>query len=170
MSSRGRNLGARGWRRPLAVAVFALALLAAAAFTALISSSKGPSAAPLARGELTQAFSPGETAREGGEGIDEGAQDWTMHASPATDIALAVINASRQDWKTLRGRGALGGDGHWTNLGPDNAVYPLNPSRNRSVYVPNEYIAAGRTAHSVIDPNCDAAKCRYWLANAGGGI
>jgi hypothetical protein len=154
----------------LAVALFALALVAVAAVTAVMSSSKGPSAAPLARGELAQTFSPGESAREGGEGIDEGAQDWMMRASPATDVPLAVINGSRQDWKTLRGRGDLGGEGHWTNLGPDNAVYPLNPFRNRSVYVPNEYVAAGRTAHSVIDPNCNAAKCRYWLANAGGGI
>src|SRR5262249_6642400 len=170
MSSRGRNLGAHGWRRPLAVAGFVLALVAAAAVAAALSSSTGRSAAPLARGELAQTFSPGESAREGGEGIDEGAQDWTMRSSPATDIPLAVINASRQDWKTLRGRGDLGGEGHWTNLGPDNAVYPLNPFRNRSVYVPNEYVAAGRTAHSVIDPNCNAAKCRYWLANAGGGI
>ena len=67
-------------------------------------------------------------------------------------------------------RAKLGDHGLWTNLGPDNAVYPLNPFRNRYVYVPNEYVAAGRTSHSVIDPNCGASSCRYWIANAGGGI
>ncbi len=73
--------------------------------------------------------------------------------------------------KSPRKLGAkLGDHGIWTNLGPDNAVYPLNPFRNRYVYVPNEYVAAGRTSHSVIDPNCGASSCRYWIANAGGGI
>ena len=38
------------------------------------------------------------------------------------------------------------------------------------MYVPNEYVAAGRTAHSVIDPNCRPGDCRYWIANAGGGV
>src|SRR5262249_30254559 len=44
--------------------------------------------------------------------------------------------------------------------------------RNRFVYVPNEYAAAGRTAHSLIDPDCGqtAGDCRLWIANAGGGI
>ena len=85
-----------------------------------------------------------------------------MHATPGTDIPLAAITGSRADWKALKARGnsvaKLGDHGKWTNLGPDNAVYPLNPFRNRFVYVPNEYVAAGRTAHSVIDPNCVACE------------
>ena len=118
-------------------------------------------------------FSPAEPRREGGEASD-GAMEWYMHASPDVDIPLAAIAGSRQDWKAIKSRGNSGGKlgdhGHWANLGPDNAVYPLNPSRNRYVYVPNEYVAAGRTSHSVIDPNCGPASCRYWIANAGGGI
>ena len=177
MSPKHKYLRRRAVGRPLAVAVFALALLVTAAVGIAVSS--GPSAESahvpaIASGaselspELT--FSPGEPVREGGEGVSEGAIDWTMHAYPANDISLTAINESRQDWKALKARDDLDDQGHWTNLGPDNAVYPLNPFRNRTVYVPNEYIAAGRTAHSVIDPNCNAAECRYWLANAGGGI
>jgi hypothetical protein len=122
-------------------------------------------------------FAPGEPQYEQGEaaeGTGDGALDWYMHASPGTDIPLAAIAESRADWKTLKSRGKpagkLGDHGQWTNLGPDNAVYPLNPFRNRYVYVPNEYVAAGRTAHSVIDPECGPSSCRYWIANAGGGI
>ncbi len=122
-------------------------------------------------------FAPGEPQYEQGEaaeGTGDGALDWYMHASPGTDIPLAAIAESRSDWKTLKSRGKsagrLGDHGQWTNLGPDNAVYPLNPFRNRYVYVPNEYVAAGRTAHSVIDPKCGPSSCRYWIANAGGGI
>ena len=123
-------------------------------------------------------FSPGETQYEqgeaAGEGAGDGAFDWYKHAAPGTDIPLAAIAGSRADWKTLKARGnsaaKLGDHGRLTSLGPDNAVYPLNPFRNRYVYVPNEYIAAGRTAHSVIDPNCGPSSCRYWIANAGGGV
>src|SRR5580765_6278820 len=184
MSAKYRNLRRRAWGRPLAVAVFALALVAAAAVGIAVSGGSSAGSAvsavngseeavsPLMRQKLasSETFSPGAPETEAGQGIDEGTLDWTMHASPASDVPLSAITGSRLDWKALNGRDALSDTGHWTNLGPDNAVYPLNPFRNRSVYVPNEYVAAGRTSASVIDPNCNAAECRYWLANAGGGI
>jgi len=191
MSPKYTNLR-RALRRPLAVAVFALALLAAAGVGgAVMGGSSGESAArarvpqigpverepsPALQRKLarSQTFSPGEPEQENGVEAGDGALDWYMHASPLQDISLSAIAASREDWKALKSRGnstaKLGDQGQWSNLGPDNAVYPLNPYRNRSVYVPNEYVAAGRTAFSVIDPNCDPASCRYWIANAGGGI
>jgi hypothetical protein len=144
--------------------------------------AEGGAISPALRQKLAASarFSPGEPQYERGEaaegGAGDGAQEWYMHAAPGTDIPLAAIAGSRDDWKSIesrgqsRGRGRFGGHGQWTNLGPDNAIYPLNPFRNRYVYVPNEYVAAGRTAHSVIDPNCKPGSCRYWIANAGGGI
>jgi hypothetical protein len=168
----------------IAVAVVAAVLMDnSSAPTALPpngGAAEGGTISPALKAKLGPAarFAPGETQYEQGEAAGEesgdGAMDWYMHASPGTDIPLAAITESRSDWKTLKSRGnlagKLGNDGHWTSLGPDNAVYPLNPFRNRYVYVPNEYVAAGRTAHSVIDPNCNASSCRYWIANAGGGI
>ncbi len=190
MSPKHTNFRRRALGRPLAVAVFVLALLVTAAVGVAVSggsSAQSGSVPAIASGERelspalqqklgsSQAFSPGEPAQEGGsEDAGDGASDWYMHASPATDISLAAVNASREDWKALKSRGnssaKLGAHGLWTNLGPDNAVYPLNQYRNRSVYVPNEYVAAGRTAYSVIDPNCVPGSCRYWIANAGGGV
>src|SRR5262245_10536158 len=180
MSQEHWNVRRRVLSRPFAAGVAALALLGlATAAAAIVSSSSGPSAESasvrnlsLARQKLLAVarFSPGPPEQEAGEGAGDGAYDWDMHAAPAGDISLAAINASKQDWKALKSRANLDDQGHWTNLGPNNAVYPLNPFRNRTVYVPNEYVAAGRTAHSVIDPNCNAASCRHWLANAGGGI
>jgi hypothetical protein len=182
--SLNKNPRRRAMARPLAVGAFALMLLVAAVVGFAVSggSSVGSGApaiasvdrelAPAEQRMLAQSqrFSPGDVTTEGGEGVDDGASEWAMHAIPGTDISLAAINASRQSWNALRGRPNLDGNGHWTNLGPDNAVYPLNPFRNRTVYVPNEYVAAGRTAFSAIDPNCVPGSCRYWLANAGGGI
>ncbi|HKI24141.1 MAG TPA: Arc family DNA-binding protein [Gaiellaceae bacterium] len=175
-------------RRRVAIGLAAVAAVVAAALGAgaVMLDGSSQTAAPAAETEhelspalaqklaSAQRFSPAETQYEGGEEMGDGALEWQMHATPRTDIPLAAITGSRQDWKTLKSRGnsraKLGDHGKWTNLGPDNAVYPLNPFRNRYVYVPNEYVAAGRTSHSVIDPNCGASTCRYWIANAGGGI
>jgi hypothetical protein len=147
---------------------------AARAGTPVAEGARGLSPALQKKLAGSQTFSPSETQLEGDVENGEGSFDWTMHAYPQQDISLADINESRADWNTLKARGnsaaKLGDHGQWTNLGPDNAVYPLNPFRNRYVYVPNEYVAAGRTSASVIDPNCNATRCRYWIANAGGGI
>ena len=173
-------------RRAFIGGAAAAAVLAAALIGAALTMNPSQTAAPAAEVERelspalakklasAQRFSPAETQYEGGQEMGDGALEWQMHATPRTDIPLAAITGSRQDWKALKSRGnsgaKLGDHGRWTNLGPDNAVYPLNPFRNRYVYVPNEYVAAGRTSHSVIDPNCGASSCRYWIANAGGGI
>jgi hypothetical protein len=189
MSSKYMNRRRRARRRRLAVGVAAaVGLLVTALVAGAVSRSSAETAAPAAAAELERElspalmkklarstrFSPAEPQREGGEAAGDGALDWQMHAYPRTEIPLAAITGSRADWKALKTRGnsagKLGDHGRSTNLGPDNAVYPLNPSRNRYVYVPNEYVAAGRTSHSVIDPNCGPASCRYWIANAGGGI
>src|SRR5829696_1806790 len=178
-----------------AVGLIATAVVAAMLMSGSSSQSAAPAPAASAEaGVLSPAmkqkfaasarFSPGEPQYEAGEAIGEsgdGAMEWYMHSAPGNDIPLAAISGSRDDWGELKSRGNDDDHGHrghgnpgnqrdWTSLGPDNAVYPLNQYRNRYAYVPNEYIAAGRTAFSVIDPNCGSRKCRYWIANAGGGI
>src|SRR5215210_1036203 len=168
----------------IAVALVAAVLLSdsrdQSAVPAPAASAEGGALSPALKQKLAASarFSPAEPQYEAGEAANEessdGAMEWYMHAAPGNDIPLAAISGSRGDWKSLKSRGhshsGLNANGHWANLGPNNAVYPLNQYRNRYVYVPNEYVAAGRTAHSVIDPNCNARRCRYWIANAGGGI
>jgi hypothetical protein len=194
MSSKETNARRGPFRRPFVVGAFALALVAAAVIGAIAIGGSSVDAAALSQARAVgpqdyevspalrqklgkaQRFAPGEPAIEAGEAgeVSDGAQEWYMHAYPLNDVTMAALNASGKDWKALKTRGNsagnLDGNGKWTNLGPDNAVYPLNPQRNRFVYVPNEYVAGGRTAHSLIDPNCNAVQCRYWIANAGGGI
>lgn len=167
------------------LAVLALVCTAVVAGVVRSDSSTTAASAKLARGETelpaalarkmakSATFSP-TTIREGGEAVNDGAQDYAEHAYPAAQVPFMAIKGSRDDWKKMKGHGfggnALGG--RWLSLGPDNAIYPLNPFRNRFAYVPNEYAAAGRTAHSLIDPVCGlkAGNCRLWIANAGGGI
>jgi Arc-like DNA binding domain len=175
----------RARRRRLALGVAAVLVLVSTSLIAgAMRDSAGqtaPSAAEV-EGELSPAlrtklarFSPAEPRREAGEGMGDGALEWIMHAYPRADIPLAAITESRADWKALKSRGDRHGggradDGALTSLGPDNAVYPLVGPRDRYVYVPNEYVAAGRTSHSLLDPSCTPSRCRYWIANAGGGI
>jgi Arc-like DNA binding domain len=191
MSSKYTNQRRRARRRRQALGVAAAVGLLTAAIVAgammldpssqmaapvLAGESEASELSPALRGKLAGStrFSPAERQLEGGEEAGDGTLDWQMHATPQIDIPLAAITGSRADWNALKTRGysagKLGDHGKWTNLGPDNAVYPLNPFRDRYVYVPNQYVAAGRTSHSVIDPNCGPASCRYWIANAGGGI
>jgi Arc-like DNA binding domain len=187
MSPKHINLRRRARRRRLAFGAAALIALVSASLIAAASmrdSSAGATAQAVPGGaverELSPAltkklarstrFSPAETQIEGGEKMGDGALEWYMHAYPRADIPLAAITESRGDWKALKSRDDDGDRGRWTSLGPDNAVYPLVGPRDRYVYVPNEYVAGGRTSHSVIDPNCTLSKCRYWIANAGGGI
>ena len=173
-------------RRTVAVGVVGLVLLIAAAVAAAVMSSTSSSStarqvqfggdrefSPALQKKLavSQTFAPGETQYEGSQEAGDGASDWAMHSTPGNDISLSVINASRLDWDALKARDNIFDEhGKLANLGPDNAVYPLNQFRNRYVYVPGQYVAAGRTVHSVIDPKCSDTACRLWIANAGGGV
>jgi hypothetical protein len=163
----------------IAVAIVAATLLSDSstetAAPSRLAAAEGGAISPALKRKLAPSarFSPAETQYEQGEAVElggDGALEWQMHAAPGNDIPLAAITESRGDWRALNSRDDDDESEAWRALGPDNAVYPLNPHRNRSVYVPNEYVAAGRTSHSLIDPSCTAKKCRYWIANAGGGI
>src|SRR5436305_11538700 len=136
---RGRALG-----RPLTVATVVIALFVAALVTGVLRSSSSAGSAgsaaasrvgaeqaglsPVMQRKLasSETFSPGETAYEGSQETGDGAAEWTMHATPGTDIPLAAVNGSRSDFKALKTRGNAAGtldnNGLWTNLGPDNAV------------------------------------------------
>ena len=118
---------------------------------------------------MGQAFSANVDAALEGESRGAAAQDWLEHATPGDDIPLAALLGSRNGWKLIKARPAVGG-GAWTALGPVTGVNLFNPFRDRSVYNSGTQNFAGRTIAAEIDPSCVAGDCRLWIGNANGGV
>jgi hypothetical protein len=112
-----------------------------------------------------------------GEGPAGSAAAWKFRAQayPAKDISLAKIEGARAAHAARLAKGLASTDAAsvaatWVSLGPSSALYPLTPLRNSSSYVPNAYLAGGRTTALAIDPACVPGNCRLWATPAGGGV
>ncbi len=94
-------------------------------------------------------------------------------AYPNTDIPLTSLTAVRSavnallNHKLPKGKGQTGA---WVTVGPSEALYPFSIFRSSASYVPNDYVAGGRTVALAISPSCDQGNCTIWVAPAGGGI
>ena len=148
-----------------------------------LTPSKGQAATPQPRGGkpgalrrhldmLKQAL----PARPGGV-IDgpgsAGEGGFEQRAYPDTDIPLARIEEARAAARSVTGRKfptGKGRPGTFVSVGPQDALYPDSPFRSASSYVPNNYLAGGRTVGLAIEPDCSLGRCRLWAAPAGGGI
>jgi hypothetical protein len=111
----------------------------------------------------------GESVHGPGSAADEA---FALRAYPLDDIPLAQIQAARSAAAAVRGRlpSGKGRKGTWVSVGPSNALYPATPFRSSSGYVPNAYVASGRTTSIAISPRCDPGHCAIWVGPAGGGI
>ncbi len=146
--------------------------------TATVKTAAAPAPAPKGgkpgalRDHLTmlkRALPPSSVEGPGSAG-DGGFQ---QRAYPDTDIPLARIEAARAAAKAIGGRNFPSGKGRpgtAVSVGPADALYPLSPFRSSSSYVPNAYLAGGRTVALAIDQYCTSGSCRLWAAPAGGGI
>ena len=135
--------------------------------------------------EMTQRKMPLAVARHmerfqaipglGGEHPDRGsaeAEEFFALAYPDDDIPLVRLQAARAAAAKLLARGpGRGRSGKWVPVGPTEALYPFTEFRNSFGYVPNRYVASGRTTAIAIDPNCNPdSTCRLWVFAAGGGV
>jgi hypothetical protein len=95
-------------------------------------------------------------------------------AYPGEAVSLAQSNAALAAFSSAKGRPfpkGKGKKGTWVTVGPSQALYPFAPPfRNSFSYVPNAYIAGGRTTSIAIAPACKPGNCRLWITPAGGGI
>lgn len=115
---------------------------------------------------------PGLGGELGGGGGAE-TESFMALAYPDTDIPLERLEAARAAAKRIAGKNFPTGKGRpdtWVTVGPSNALYPSTQFRNSFGYVPNDYVAAGRTTAVAIDPNCHNGNCRLWVYAAGGGV
>lgn len=55
-------------------------------------------------------------------------------------------------------------------MGPSRALYPDSRFRNSSNYVPNRYVAGGRTTDLVVNDRCVRGDCVMYITPAGGGV
>jgi hypothetical protein len=82
------------------------------------------------------------------------------------------MNAARPSFTAVKGHTFPAGKnpGTWVSVGPSNALYPFTPLRNSGNYVPNAYVAGGRTTSIAMANTCVAGNCRVCVTPAGGGV
>ena len=96
-----------------------------------------------------------------------------QRAYPDDTVSVQQMDAARAAYANQKGRPfptGKGRPGTWVTVGPSEALYPFTPFRNAFGYVPNTYIAGGRTPAIAISDTCNPGDCRLYAAPAGGGI
>jgi hypothetical protein len=115
----------------------------------------------------------------GNQGMSEegpnsaGDAEFLARAYPSDTISIAQVDRSKNAFSSAFGRpfpAGKGKKGVWTNVGPSQALYPFTDLRNSFNYVPNQYVAGGRTTSIAISNICGPLLCRAWITPAGGGV
>jgi len=163
------------WRTSLAGGVVASATVAvvlafvlngaAPAGPAVEAEMPGALAAHIADLKQTVPGSQG-MSNDGPGGAAEAAFD--QRAYPDNTISLGEMERARDAFAASSTRGS--GQSSWRPIGPSRALYPFTEFRNSFLYVPNEYIAGGRTTAIAIADRCRRGDCRMYITPAGGGI
>ena len=99
--------------------------------------------------------------------------EYAAMAFPGDGVSLAQIAGARaafaaaKDHKLPKGKGKKGG---WVSVGPSKALYPSSQFLNSFLYVPNAYVAGGRTTSIALAPTCKPGNCVMYITPAGGGV
>ena len=164
--------------RMLAVIV-SISVIASAVFFAREEANRekaGEAELPTALGkhieELAKSI-PGNGG-EPGEGPASAADaEFMARAYPTDTISVANMDAARAAYSNAQGRPfprGKGRPGTWVSVGPSEALYPSTQFRSSYSYVPNAYVAGGRTTSIAISQTCKPGNCRMYVTPAGGGV
>ena len=150
-------------RKRVRVAFAALAALVLAAAMAIV-------AGRLATGARQAVPGNEGMAQEGPASAAEA--EFMQRAYPDDTIAVSDMDAARAAFTaaTKRPFAKNTKPGNWIPVGPSEALYPATEFRNSFLYVPNEYLACGRTTWIALRQNCSPGGCRMWITPAGGGV
>lgn len=165
-------------RAAVAAAVALVALAAVVAGGLLLTGSEEAGKAepefPAALGahlERLKEASPTGKTEEGPASAAEAA--FVQRAYPDDTISVAEVDAARAAFAAAQGRPfpkGKGRPGTWVTVGPSTALYPFEPFRTSFLYVPNAYVAGGRTTSLAIAGTCKPGDCVLYATPAGGGI
>lgn len=170
-------------KRKRVLATGAGVLLAVAVVAAGIARDGAPAGEGLVEQEVPTALAghldklkqtlPGDQgmAGEGPAGAAEAA--FQQRAYPDGTISVAEMNAARAAFAAAKGRpfpSGKGRPGTWVSVGPSEALYPFTPFRTSFLYVPNAYVAGGRTTSIAVADTCKPGNCRIYVTPAGGGV
>lgn len=170
-------------RQVLAGALSGLVVIAAAAVALSLSGAAVPTPSSRGDGEMPSALGAHlESLRRGlpgyagmspdGPGFAQDAA-FLERAYPAGSISMAQVDRAKTDALRAFSRPfptGKGKKGQWVNIGPSKAVYPFEDLRNAYNYVPNEYVAGGRTTSIALSRFCLSFFCPAWITPAGGGV
>ena len=180
-------------------ALYALgALLIGGLGLALMSITPGPRGANKIVGELAAPPGGHEESAEGASeaemsmasarhidklieavpGLEEGPTSaseaaFQQRAYPADTISVAQMNGAASAFGSAKGRpfpAGKGRPGSWVSVGPNEALYPGTPLLTSADYVPNRYVAGGRTTSIAISDTCKPGNCKVYVTPAGGGV
>ena len=99
--------------------------------------------------------------------------EFQQRAYPADTISVEQMQGVRASVAAAKGRpfpSGKGRKGTWVSIGPSEALYPFEPFRNAFNYVPNAYVAGGRTTSIALAASCKPGDCRAYITPAGGGV
>jgi hypothetical protein len=160
------------------IPVYALgALMLGALGLALLWSTSGPQAASDA--EMPKTFArhiekhmkASPAFEESPGGFADAA--FQKRAYPAEAISVAQMNGAASAFSSAKGRPfppGKGRPGSWVSVGPSEALYPGTPLLTSADYVPNRYVAGGRTTSIAISDTCQPGDCKVYVTPAGGGV
>jgi hypothetical protein len=134
--------------------------------SAILTAAEGPPA-------LTKylATAPGVELPEGPAAAADA--EFQHRAYPDTTISVAEMSAARAAFAAFAERHSsqrVESRGRWRLVGPSTALYPFENLRNSGNYVPNAYVAGGRTTSIALSSNCRKNHCTAYITPAGGGI
>jgi hypothetical protein len=182
VESKGRPMTRARSTRPALVGLLVVVSAAAAVLAAVaMRGSGGAPAARIISGEEPTALArhletlstltPGLEQEEGPASGAEAA--FMERAYPSETISVAQVGAAREAFQEAQGRPFTKGKGRkgtWVTIGPSEALYPFERFRTSFLYVPNSYVAGGRTTSIAVAASCKPGDCRVYITAAGGGV
>jgi hypothetical protein len=174
----------RNYRRLVVVASGLLIVTA----IALGLATAGPSGTPSARANQAGGEFPTALGRHleqlaktypGNQGLSEegpssaAESEFLERAYPADAISVEQMAGVRAAVAAAKARpfpSGKGRKGTWVSVGPSEALYPFERFRSSFLYVPNAYIAGGRTTSIALASSCKPGDCRAYITPAGGGV